>query len=226
MSSPCEASDRVDSLDRVIAAYLEAAESGNTLDRAALLTDNPGLEEPLREYFAALDEVNTLVADLKPSPPSHERSPCPFGANGELNEIGWDGIGVVSHARQSVPDRMVALKMTRPGRWVTAADVRRLRLKENRPRASIQVIALQEAREQLNLFSHAVYVGAVSFSSDGRTIALAGSYVILRLWWVEDRRRRAIASLAFPCDGSLLVAGTVFPNGRSISVHDPGRPPG
>ena len=127
MSIPCDASDQDDHLNRVIAAYLEATERGNPPDRGALLADHPDLDEPLREYFSALDEVNTLVADLTPLPPSRERSPRRFGAYEVLAEIGRGGMGVVYCARQRVPDRMVALKMIRPGLWVTAADVRRFR---------------------------------------------------------------------------------------------------
>ena len=42
---------------------------------------------------------------------------------------------------------------------------------------------------------------------------------------VEDRHGRAITSLAFTADGRLLVAGKAFPDGRTITVHDPGKPP-
>ena len=120
-------SDRDDRLNRVIAAYLEAAENGRTPDRNALLADHPDLTEPLRDYFSALDEVSTLVADLTPLPRSHERIPHRFGAYEVLAEIGRGGMGVVYRARQTVPDRLVALKMIRPALWVTTADVRRFR---------------------------------------------------------------------------------------------------
>ena len=98
----------------------------------------------------------------------------------------------------------------------------------------IKVISLPDAREELNLFGHAASVVAVAYSPDGKTIASACSDGIVRLWHaatgqelfvVEDRHGRAITSLAFTADGRLLVAGKAFPDGRTITVHDPGKPP-
>jgi WD40 repeat protein len=98
----------------------------------------------------------------------------------------------------------------------------------------IKVIALHEAREEINLFGHAATVVAVAYSPDGKTIASACGEGIVRIWHaatgqelfvVEDRRGRAITSLSFTADGRLLVAGSAFPDGRTITTHDPGKPP-
>jgi eukaryotic-like serine/threonine-protein kinase len=114
-------------LNQVLAAYLEASESGVPIDRRALITNHPDLADPLREYFSALDEVNTLVADLTPFPRRGAQTPSRFGSYEVLEEIGQGGMGIVYRARQRVPDRCVALKMIRPGLWVSTADVRRFR---------------------------------------------------------------------------------------------------
>ena len=74
----------------------------------------------------------------------------------------------------------------------------------------------------------------MAYSPDGKTIASACSQGIVRLWHaatgqelfvVEDRHGRAITSLAFTADGRLLVAGKASPDGRTITVHDPGKTP-
>ena len=128
MSSRPDAPDRDDHLHQVIAAYLEASESGRAPDRGTLLSTHPDLAEKLREYFSALDEVNTLVADLTPLPRSRDQTPRRFGPYDVVEEIGRGGMGVVYRARQRVPDRLVALKMIRPALWVTTADARRFRI--------------------------------------------------------------------------------------------------
>jgi WD40 repeat protein len=98
----------------------------------------------------------------------------------------------------------------------------------------IKVVALPEAREELNLFGHASSVVAVAYSPDGKTIASACVDGVVRLWHaatgqelflLENRQRRAVTSLSFTSDGRLLVAGNAFPNGHTITVHDPSKPP-
>jgi WD40 repeat protein len=114
-------------LNQVLAAYLEASETGVPPDRRALIADHPDLADPLHEYFSALDEINTLVADFTPFPRRSKPIPGRFGSYEVLEELGQGGMGIVYRARQRVPERSVALKMIRQGLWVSSADVRRFR---------------------------------------------------------------------------------------------------
>lgn len=124
MTSQPDTPDRDTRFNQVLANYLEASESGSPPDRSSLVATHPDFAELLNEYFAAVDEISTLVADFVPSrrPPSRQ-----FGSYEVLAEIGRGGMGIVYRARQRVPDRLVALKMIHPGLWVTSAEVRRFR---------------------------------------------------------------------------------------------------
>src|SRR6478672_8165589 len=127
MTNQPDASDLEHRLSQLIASYLEASEIGAAPDRSALIAGHPSLADQLREYFTALDEVNTLVADFTPLPRRPDPFPRRFGSFDVLAEVGRGGMGVVFRARQTFPDRLVALKMIRPGLWVTNAEVRRFR---------------------------------------------------------------------------------------------------
>ena len=52
-------------LDDVIAAYLEAAEVGNAVDRAALTAEHPDLAAELALFFVNQDHVARLTAPLR-----------------------------------------------------------------------------------------------------------------------------------------------------------------
>jgi hypothetical protein len=52
-------------LDDVIAAYLEAVESGTPVDRAALQADHPDLADELSIFFANQDHLSRLTAPLR-----------------------------------------------------------------------------------------------------------------------------------------------------------------
>src|SRR5262245_41358746 len=135
--------DRERRLDEVVAAYLEAVESGQAPDRAALLEQHPDLADDLSAFFADEAQFDSLVAPLRtPSPATPRPSPTPSEAvarNGShsgrhvgdyelLEEIARGGMGVVFKARQKSLNRVVALKMILGGRLASAADVQRFRL--------------------------------------------------------------------------------------------------
>ena len=74
-------------LDDVIAAYLEAVESGTPVDRAALKADHPDLADELSVFFANQDHLSRLTAPLRQGTPGSEtRREC--GLDGDLDAPG------------------------------------------------------------------------------------------------------------------------------------------
>lgn len=69
MSSPEE------TLDRVIAGYIQAAESGQAPDRAGLLARHPHLADRPAAFFADHDVLNRLARDLGATLPSVDAPP-------------------------------------------------------------------------------------------------------------------------------------------------------
>ena len=82
-SSPERSLERERRLDDVIAAYLEALEAGNPVDRVALTAEHPDLAAELTVFFANQDHVARLTAplrDISPdakSPHRQLRTPAP-----------------------------------------------------------------------------------------------------------------------------------------------------
>ncbi len=64
-SSPERSLERERRLDDVIAAYLEALEAGNPVDRVALTAEHPDLAAELTVFFANQDHVARLTAPLR-----------------------------------------------------------------------------------------------------------------------------------------------------------------
>ena len=98
-------------LDDIIAEYLVAEESGETVSRSALLKEHPELTKELNEFFADRDRFKRLASPL--SPEASRRNDLPtrvryFGDYELLEEIAQGGMGVVYKARQKSLNRIVA----------------------------------------------------------------------------------------------------------------------
>jgi WD40 repeat protein len=133
-------------LEEVLEEYMERLDRGEVVDREQLLARHPEVADALRSYFAGCDEVVQLgrSGDQKPpaTPPPTDKHSGTRGpeetpsANGDtrwagdyelLEKIGEGGMGVIFKARQLSLQRLVALKMIRPDRLSSAADVLRFR---------------------------------------------------------------------------------------------------
>ena len=115
------------SLSGVLAAYLQAVDAGQTLDRDELLRRHPTLADDLRRFFADQDRLDQLARPLRAAAQGTTTTPRPtlgqlnvplagdrltyFGDYELRGEIARGGMGVVYHARQMSLDRAVALKM-------------------------------------------------------------------------------------------------------------------
>ena len=77
-SSPSASSSAKGALDDVIAAYLEALEAGNRVDRVALTAEHPDLAVELAVFFANQDHVARLTAPLRDSSPEARSSDRDF----------------------------------------------------------------------------------------------------------------------------------------------------
>jgi serine/threonine-protein kinase len=116
-------------VEAVLAGYLEAAAAGRPPDQGDLLARHPDLAGELEDFFAGDALVRGLVEPLRldaaavrtPAPEADALDtplPAPgrrFGDYELLEVIATSGMGVVYRARQVSLDRVVALKMVRPG---------------------------------------------------------------------------------------------------------------
>ena len=130
-----------DSLDAIIADYVQQVEAGAVPDREALLAGHPDLAERLRAFFADYDRVDRQAGELRlsadPNRTTDQAAPpgadatglgelprvCYFGDYELLEVIARGGMGVVYKARQVSLDRLVALKMILKGELATPRDV-------------------------------------------------------------------------------------------------------
>lgn len=124
------------SLDALIASYLQAVERGEVPDRPALLSAHPEWAGPLRAFFADLDRMDRVAAPLKLDDPdaTGDATSPPIGATlryfGDyelLETIAKGGMGIVYKARQVSLNRVVALKMILAGTFATARERERFR---------------------------------------------------------------------------------------------------
>jgi serine/threonine-protein kinase len=139
-----DAVPQAEELDDVILAYVEAAEAGQSPDRAAWLARYPQFAAELSAFFADQDQFSSLVAPIRAETPrpSSSRLPeavvldapaplpagCVVGGYELLEEIASGGMGVVYKARHRTLGRVVALKMIRAGSLAMPEDVARFRL--------------------------------------------------------------------------------------------------
>jgi eukaryotic-like serine/threonine-protein kinase len=140
-----EASERERKLNELIAAFLEADQSGKAGDRGDWLQRHPELADDLRRFFEQHDRLARLADPLRAAVPapttdggaitSSPRTPDDvvpeasgsFGDYELLEEIARGGMGVVYRARQKSLNRVVALKMILAGQLASAPDVARFR---------------------------------------------------------------------------------------------------
>jgi WD40 repeat protein/tRNA A-37 threonylcarbamoyl transferase component Bud32 len=125
-----------DSIDAVIAGYVQEVEAGQVPDREFLLARHPDLADRLKIFFADFDRLDRQAADLRLSAdPNHTTDVTPpaaelpriryFGDYELLEVIAHGGMGVVYKARQVSLNRVVALKMILRGELATPVDVAR-----------------------------------------------------------------------------------------------------
>jgi outer membrane protein assembly factor BamB/tRNA A-37 threonylcarbamoyl transferase component Bud32 len=128
-----------ESIDAVIAAYLEAEAAGAPPDRSEILARHPELAGELRSFFADHDRVKGVAAPLRPTDPADVPTLAPdareasfagatarcFGDYELLEEIARGGMGVVYKARQISLNRVVALKLILAGQLADEGEVRR-----------------------------------------------------------------------------------------------------
>lgn len=119
LAPPTEARSNPE-LETVLAAYLQAEESGQALDRHEWLVRYPELADELTAFFDSRD----VVPRLWPDRPLLQ-TPCRFGDYELLEEIAHGGMGIVYRAQQLRPNRIVALKLILSGQLARRSDVER-----------------------------------------------------------------------------------------------------
>ncbi|NLF71044.1 MAG: serine/threonine protein kinase [Candidatus Anammoximicrobium sp.] len=102
-------------LRRHVQAMLEQEASGE------IRLDPPEFVAGLRDAFLPTLDSDGSAAAAETSHGAHED----FAGYELLEQIGRGGMGVVFRARQRQPDRIVAVKMIRAGRFASPADVQR-----------------------------------------------------------------------------------------------------
>jgi serine/threonine protein kinase len=127
-----------DSLDRLIAEYIQATESGPTPDRAALIARHPEHAERLRAFFSDFDRLGKQASAFHLPGPDEtataggsNRTDLPrvrYLGDYELeSEIARGGMGAVFRARQVSLNRPVAVKLILAGSYATPTAVLQFR---------------------------------------------------------------------------------------------------
>jgi tetratricopeptide (TPR) repeat protein/predicted Ser/Thr protein kinase len=125
--------------DAAIAEYLEAIERGAPPDLEEFLARHADAGAALREFLADYQALECLSPRVAPATAASAHTtgrmpagkyprlelPRVFGNFELLEEIARGGMGIVYKARQTTPDRTVALKMILAGQLASDADVER-----------------------------------------------------------------------------------------------------
>jgi WD40 repeat protein/serine/threonine protein kinase len=164
MTTPNDPTIPQDSLDSLIAAYLDAVDSGQSPDRQELLERHPQHADALRSFFADHDLMNRAAAPLRLAAASDATNATETGKAGALprvryfgdykllEEIARGGMGVVYKARQVSLNRVVALKMILAGQFASETEVDRF-YAEARSAARLQhpnIVAIHEVGKHEN----------------------------------------------------------------------------
>src|SRR5579871_2025053 len=101
--------DREGRLDRVLAGFLDEAESGTRPDRRQWLVEHPEFFDELSDFFADLDAIERIAAPLRDAalagqrelipdwldPPAHPEHLGSLGGYEVIDWLGRGGMGVV-----------------------------------------------------------------------------------------------------------------------------------
>jgi eukaryotic-like serine/threonine-protein kinase len=130
--------ERERQLDAIIAEYYRALEQGWRPNHVEWLSEYPEFETELRGFFADIALMPKPGESHQPDPALAATliGPFPATSSGEnkfpvfanyevLEEIGRGGMGIVYRARQHRPNRLVAIKMMRKGRFASRDDTER-----------------------------------------------------------------------------------------------------
>jgi WD40 repeat protein/tRNA A-37 threonylcarbamoyl transferase component Bud32 len=164
MTTPNDPTIPQDSLDGIIAAYLEAIDAGHSPDREALLKRYPQHAEQLRSFFLDHDRIDLAAAPLRLAETSDSSQDSAkdgsgalpriryFGDYELLEEIARGGMGIVYKARQASLNRIVAVKMILAGQFASEIEVQRF-YAEARAAANLQhpnIVAIHEVGQHEN----------------------------------------------------------------------------
>ena len=118
--------EREQRLNAILAAYLEAAQSGQPPpDRQRWLEQHEEFAAELRAFLADQDRFDRLAEPVRAAAWSVGKRVRYFGDYELLEEVARGGMGIVYKARQVSLNRLVALKMILSGQLAASADVQR-----------------------------------------------------------------------------------------------------
>ncbi|MBX3399181.1 MAG: serine/threonine protein kinase [Gemmataceae bacterium] len=138
MNTQSEATGAYDMLDRIVAEYIQATETGRSPDRAELLARHPDLAARLRSFFLDFDRLGKQASAFHlPGPDETASAGGPGRADlpsvrylGDYEletEIARGGMGAVFRARQVSLNRPVAVKLILAGTYATPAAIQQFR---------------------------------------------------------------------------------------------------
>jgi serine/threonine-protein kinase len=121
--------DADEQLGQAIAAWIEAAETGNRLDPKEFIAQHPELAAELETFFSNHNDIEQLSLPFRELAAAGQTDwkGHRFGNYEIQEEIGRGGMGVVYRAIHKDLRRPVALKMIRAGKFATEEDVKRFR---------------------------------------------------------------------------------------------------